>query len=151
MADQPVFLVDYNPVWPERFAEQQRVLLRLLRAWLAVPPEHVGSTAVPGLSAKPVVDILAPVVSFAAAQEAVPVLEADGWLFWPDDPNRAYRLWFLRPRPEARTHHLHVMQHDHPECRNELLFRDTLRSDPALRNAYAALKQDLAARFPTDR
>ena len=81
----------------------------------------------PGLRAKPIVDIVAPVRSFAAARAAVPVLEQDGWLFWPDDPNRFYRLWFLRPTPAARTHHLQIMQHDHPELHNLLLFRDALR------------------------
>ena len=108
------------------------------------PPEHVGSTAIAGLRAKPIVDILAPVHSLAEAQDAVPVLERDGWLFWADDPNRSYRLWFLRPTPAARTHHLYLMQHDHPELRNVLLFRDALRNDPALRHEYAALKDRLA-------
>ena len=115
------------------------------------PPEHIGSTAVPGLRAKPIVDILAPVRSFTEARQAVAVLEQDGWLFWPDDPNRFYRLWFLRPTPEARSHHLQIMQHDHPELHKLLLFRDALRNDAALRQAYAALKDRLAARHHMDR
>ena len=119
--------------------------------WLAAPPEHVGSTAVPGLRAKPIVDIIAPVQSFIAAQEAVPVLERDGWLFWADDPNRSYRLWFLRPTPAARTHHLQIMQHDHPELHKLLLFRDALRNDPALRQEYVALKDRLAEQYHMDR
>src|SRR5262245_9013765 len=140
MADQHVILVDHDPAWHEQFLVQQRALSRLLRPWLAAPPAHVGSTAVPGLRAKPVIDIVAPVRSLEAAQNAVPVLESNGWLFWPDDPNRFYRLWFLRPRPQARTHHLYIMQDTHSELRNLLVFRDALRSDPALRRDYAALK-----------
>lgn len=151
MADQSVYLVDHDPAWHERFVAQRDVLSRLLRPWLAAPPEHVGSTAVPGLRAKPVVDIVAPVVSLIEAQAAVPALEADGWLFWADDPNRSYRLWFLRPTPAARTHHLYLMQYDHPELRGLLLFRDALRDDPALGRAYAALKERLAAQHRTDR
>jgi GrpB-like predicted nucleotidyltransferase (UPF0157 family) len=151
MADQIVHLVDHDPAWHERFVAQRDVLSRLLTPWLAAPPEHVGSTAVPGLRAKPVVDIVAPVVSLDAAQAAVPVLEADGWLFWADDPNRSYRLWFLRPTPAERTHHLYLMQHNHPELRGLLLFRDALRDDPALRRDYAALKQRLAEQHRTDR
>lgn len=151
MADQPVTLVDYDPSWPQRFREQQQELTRLLRPWLAGSPEHVGSTAVPGLRAKPVIDILAPVFSLAAAQDAVAVLAEHGWLFWAEDPNRFYRLWFLRPDPAARTHHLHIMQHDHPERRRVLLFRDALRNDPALRQAYAALKERVAEQHRTDR
>ena len=151
MADQPIALIDHDPSWHDRFLEQHAVLSHLLQPWLAAPPEHVGSTAVPGLRAKPIVDILAPVRSFAAAQQAIPVLERDGWLFWPDDPNRFYRLWFLRPTPATRTHHLQVMQHDHPELHKLLLFRDALRNDGALRRSYAALKDQLAARHKLDR
>lgn len=151
MPDELITLADHDPSWRDAFLDQQAALSRLLRPWLAAPPEHVGSTAVPGLRAKPIVDIAAPVRSLHAAQGAVPVLEQDGWLFWADDPNRSYRLWFLRPRPEARTHHLHIMQHDHPELRNELLFRDALRNDPALRAAYAALKERLAEQHRADR
>ncbi len=151
MADQAVYLVDYDPAWHDRFVVQRDALVRLLRPWLASAPEHVGSTAVPGLRAKPVMDIVAPVASLADAAAAVPVLEADGWLFWPDDPNRSYRLWFLRPKPAARTHHLYLMQHDHPELRRLRLFRDVLRGDAKLRDAYAALKERLAEQCPSDR
>jgi GrpB-like predicted nucleotidyltransferase (UPF0157 family) len=151
MADQPVTLVDHDPSWHDRFRAQQMVLSRLLQPWLAAPPEHVGSTAVPGLRAKAIVDILAPVRSLSEAQEAVPVLERHGWLFWPDDPNRFYRLWFLRPTPAARTHHLQIMQHDHPELHKLLQFRDALRANPALRQSYAALKGRLAEQHRLDR
>ena len=151
MSDEPVVLAEYDPAWPDRFLEQSRRLAVILQSWLAAPVEHVGSTAVPGLRAKPVVDILAPVASLAQAQSALAPLTADGWLFWPDDPNRDHRLWFLRPSPEARTHHLHVIEHHHPAAHAERAFRDALRRDPALREAYAALKDRLAARHRTDR
>ncbi len=151
MPDQAVYLVEHDPSWRTRFVTQRDALERLLQPWLASPPEHVGSTAVPGLRAKPVIDIAAPVISFDAAQSAVAVLEADGWLFWPDDPNRSYRLWFLRPAPAMRTHHLYLMQHDHPELQRVLRFRDLLRGDEALRKQYQALKQQLAQQYPDDR
>jgi GrpB-like predicted nucleotidyltransferase (UPF0157 family) len=151
MADQSVYLVDHDPAWREQFVVQRDALARLLKSWLAFPPEHVGSTAVPGLRAKPVIDIVVPVVSLEETQLAVPVLTADGWLFWPEDPNRDYRLWFLRPTPQERTHHLYLIQHDHPELRRLLLFRDALRDDADLRAAYAALKDQLTKRHPTDR
>ena len=151
MSDEAVILVDYDPAWRHRFLEQAAALTTILQPWLAAPVEHVGSTAVPGLRAKPVVDILAPVVSLAHAQAAIAVLTADGWLFWPDDPNRDYRMWFLRPKPQARTHHLHVIQQDHPAARAELAFRDVLRKDLGVRQAYAALKDRLAVQHRTDR
>ena len=123
----------------------------MLRPWLAGPVEHVGSTAVPGLRAKPVIDMLAPVTSLAGAQAAVPVLAGAGWLFWPDDPCRHYRLWFLRPRPEARTHHLHLIEDRHPHAVALLVFRDALRADAGLCREYAGLKDRLARRHPGNR
>jgi GrpB-like predicted nucleotidyltransferase (UPF0157 family) len=151
MADQAVEVVDYDPGWPERFAEQRGSVEDLLRPWLARPVEHIGSTSVPGLRAKPVVDMLAPVVSLDGAQDAVPVLDGAGWLFWPEDPCRPYRLWFLRPRPEARTHHLHVIEEGHPQAVALLAFRDALRGDAGLRGEYADLKDWLARRHPGNR
>jgi GrpB-like predicted nucleotidyltransferase (UPF0157 family) len=151
MADQSVYLVDHDPAWREQFVVQRDALSRLLKSWIALPPEHVGSTAVPGLRAKPVIDVVVPVVSLQEAEMAVPVLTAGGWLFWPEDPNRDYRLWFLRPTPQERTHHLYLIQHDHPELRRLLLFRDALRDDAELRAAYARLKEKLAERYSTNR
>jgi GrpB-like predicted nucleotidyltransferase (UPF0157 family) len=88
VADQQVAVAGYDPGWADRFAEQRPLVAELLGPWLAGPVEHIGSTAVPGLRAKPVIDMLAPVSSLVSAQAAVPVLAAAGWLFWPDDPCR---------------------------------------------------------------
>lgn len=151
MTDQPIALASPDPAWQARFHEQAARLGRILAPWLCAPVEHVGSTAIPGLIAKPIVDLLAPVRDLDAARASVPVLEADGWLFWPDDPNRDHRLWFLRPDPAARTHHLQVMRRDHPAAVAVLAFRDALRADPALRDAYAALKEELARTHRDDR
>jgi GrpB-like predicted nucleotidyltransferase (UPF0157 family) len=144
MSDQLVEIVEYDAGWPDRFAQQCRPVTKALAPWLAGSLEHIGSTSVPGLSAKPVIDILAPVRSLVAAQDAVSALERDGWLFWPEDPCRHYRLWFLRPRPAARTHHLHVIEFDHPQAQALLAFRDALRADRDLCRDYAELKQCLA-------
>jgi GrpB-like predicted nucleotidyltransferase (UPF0157 family) len=144
MPDQLVEIVEYDSAWPDRFADRQRRVTAVLGPWLARPVEHIGSTSVPGLPAKPVVDMLAPVRSLEAAQDCVGALEADGWLFWAEDPCRHYRLWFLRPRPEARTHHLHVIEADHPHAQALLAFRDVLRANPDLCRDYARLKRRLA-------
>jgi len=144
MADEPVHVCDYDPAWPVRFADQRDRVSTVLAPWLAAPVEHIGSTSVPGLPAKPIIDILAPVDSLAGAQDAVPPLQDDGWVFWPEDPCRYYRLWFLRPQPEARTHHLHVIEHGHPQARALRAFRDALRADPGLCTRYADLKTRLA-------
>jgi GrpB-like predicted nucleotidyltransferase (UPF0157 family) len=151
MADQRVELADYDPGWPGRFAEQRLLVEELLGPWLAGPVEHIGSTAVPGLAAKPVIDMLAPVSSLPGAQAALPVLADAGWLHWPDDPARHYRMWFLRPRPEARTHHLQLIEDGHLHAAALLVFRDALRADTGLRREYAALKEQLATRHPGQR
>ena len=151
MVDQSIELIDYDPTWPARFVEQKTRLAMILNPWLAGEIEHIGSTSVPGLRSKPIIDILAPVQSLAASRAAMPFLEEDGWLYWPDDPNQDYRLWFLRPNPTARTHHLQIIQHDHPGFRALIVFRDVLRRDVKAREAYSALKADLANEQQSDR
>jgi GrpB-like predicted nucleotidyltransferase (UPF0157 family) len=151
MADQRVLVLDYDPEWPARFAEQRPLVEELLRPLLAGPVEHIGSTAVTGLRAKPVIDMLAPVSSLIDVQAAVPVLADAGWLFWPDDPCRHYRLWFLRPAPEARTHHLHVIEGRQAHAVALVAFRDLLHADEGLRREYADLKDRLAQQHPGNR
>lgn len=151
MADQPVAILGYDPEWPGRFAEQRPLVEELLEPWLAGPVEHIGSTAVPGLRAKPVIDMLAPVVSLVSAQAAVPVLAGAGWLSWPEDPCRHYRLWFLRPSPEARTHHLQVIEDGHLHAVALVAFRELLRADSRLRREYADLKDQLARQHSGNR
>jgi GrpB-like predicted nucleotidyltransferase (UPF0157 family) len=150
MSDMAVYLVEHDPQWTVRFAEQRDRLAGLLAPWLAGGIEHVGSTAVPGLRAKPIVDMLAPVSSLADRDAIVAALTADGWLYWPDDPTPA-RLWLLRPDPADRTHHLQVLAAGDDRITRLLTFRDALRSDAALAREYAALKDRLAAANPTDR
>jgi GrpB-like predicted nucleotidyltransferase (UPF0157 family) len=151
MVDQTMELAAYDPSWHANFVEQQALTTIILKPWLAGEIEHVGSTSVPGLRSKPIVDILAPVQSLGASRAAIPILEAAGWLFWPDDPNQDYRLWFLRPNPAARTHHLQIIQHDHPSVRALIVFRDVLRRDSKTRAAYSALKAELASKYQSDR
>jgi GrpB-like predicted nucleotidyltransferase (UPF0157 family) len=146
-----VEIADYDHGWPARFADQQPAVAKLLQPWLAGPVEHIGSTAVPGLRAKPVIDMLAPVVSLAEARDAVPLLAADGWLFWPEDPASSYRLWFLRPEPAARTHHLQVLEHADQHTAALLGFRDALRADSGLRREYAELKARLSGQHRDNR
>ena len=148
LADQPVEIVDYDPKWVESFAVQRAKLTALLSPWLVGAIEHIGSTAVPGLRAKPVVDVLAPVGSLVDVRRALPLLERDGWLHWAQDPNSGFRMWFLRPHPETRTHHLHVIE-DQGRISSLLAFRGALRNDAQLRRAYEVLKIRLAQEHRT--
>jgi GrpB-like predicted nucleotidyltransferase (UPF0157 family) len=143
--------MDHDPAWLARFAEEAARVSTVMARWLAEPVEHIGSTSVPGLAAKPVVDMLAAVESLTDGSAIVDALETAGWLFWPDDPGRDYRLWFLRPRPDARTHHLQVLQRGDAHAVALLAFRDALRADERLRSAYAQLKHQLAKQHPSNR
>jgi GrpB-like predicted nucleotidyltransferase (UPF0157 family) len=150
-ADQSIELTAYDPAWQERFIEQQARLTAILEPWLAGEIEHIGSTSVSGLRSKPIVDLLAPVRLLEGAHNAISILEINGWLFWAADPNRHYRLWFLRPNPAARTHHLQIIQHDDPNILKLIAFRDALRRDSKARDAYSSLKEDLANKHRNDR
>ena len=146
-----VQIADYNPTWQQAFAHQRDRLTIALQGWLGGPIEHVGSTAVPGLAAKLIIDIVAPVMSLVEAHRAIPALAQAGWLFWPSDPNNSWRLWFLRPRPETRTHHLYLIEHDDPHLGELIVFRDQLRAHAGLREQYARLKHLLAEEHRHDR
>jgi GrpB-like predicted nucleotidyltransferase (UPF0157 family)/GNAT superfamily N-acetyltransferase len=151
VGDAPARIVEYDTAWPGRFDAQRDQLEVSLRPWLCGSIQHVGSTAVPNLAAKPIIDIAAPVRSLVEAHRAIPVLERAGWLYWPSDPNGSWRLWFLHPRPEARTHHLYLIQHDDQHLRELTVFRDRLYTDEPARMQYAELKQLLAQEYRTDR
>ena len=152
MVQQPeaaIYLVDYDPSWPARFEAERAQLATALAAWLAGPIEHIGSTAVPGLCAKPVIDIMAPVHSLEASRPALPAAQALGYLYFPHRP--AVMHWFCKPSPTLRTHHLHLVPAGSALWRDRVVFRDCLRRQPSTAAAYAALKRELAARHRDDR
>ena len=111
----------------------------------------MGSTAVPGLVAKPIIDIIVLVDSLEAARPSIPALEALGFIHRADySDTTKILLMKRRAEDQSRSHHLHVHEHE-AEVRRHLVFRDCLRADNALRDAYADLKLDLADRFRDDR
>lgn len=144
-----VELVPYDPAWPAAYL----AIRDTIAAAFHRPPvliEHIGSTAVPGLPAKPIIDIIVLVGAMPEAEAALPRLREAGFDYRPES-SEARRL-FLRKVDETgqRTHHLHI--HDMPgEVQRHLLFRDCLRQDPETLAAYLATKEDLAARFHDDR
>jgi GrpB-like predicted nucleotidyltransferase (UPF0157 family) len=140
--DGPVTLAVYDPGWPDRYAS----LARGIRAALgdaAVRVEHVGSTAVPGLVAKPIVDIVLAVADSADEAAYVPSLEPEGYALRIREPSW-YEHRMLKGGDEDVN--LHVFSAGCPEIDRMLLFRDRLRADPAERDRYAAVKRELAAR-----
>ena len=144
-----VNVVPYDPAWPSKFLEEQAVLQVALAPWLAGEIEHVGSTAVPGLAAKPVIDIMAPVLSLAESRAAIEAVKGVGYKYYPYKPTEMH--WFCKPSPAHRTHHLHVVPVAKELWHQRLAFRDALRSSPALAQAYAVLKLRLAEQYRSNR
>jgi GrpB-like predicted nucleotidyltransferase (UPF0157 family) len=149
MPDAPVHVVAYDPAWPSMFESERDVLASVLRNWIVGSIEHVGSTAVPGLSAKPVIDIMVGVASLDASRPALPVLRELGYQYAEYKSDVMH--WFCKPSFEVRTHHLHLVPQDGPLWRERLKFRDLLRSDVLVAAEYDALKRDLAMRHRFDR
>jgi GrpB-like predicted nucleotidyltransferase (UPF0157 family) len=151
---EEIRVVDYDPAWPGQFAEEAAFLRARLPESLLKRIEHFGSTAVPGLAAKPVVDILVEVRSLQEARAIiVPLLEADGYeYFWrPEFEGPPYYAWFIKRDPSGkRTHHIHMVERD-SSLWDRLYFRDYLRAFPEEAERYAALKRALAGQFPQDR
>jgi len=153
---EDIAVVPYDAGWPESFRRERDHLRAILPADLLGRIEHFGSTAVPGLAAKPVIDMLIEVTDLAATRERiVPILEAEGYDYfwrpsWGDDVP-PYYAWFIRRAADGhRTHHLHMVE-AHFEHWRRLLFRDYLIAHPEAAAAYGALKHRLAAEHPNDR
>jgi GrpB-like predicted nucleotidyltransferase (UPF0157 family) len=146
---EPIRLVPYDPTWPSRFTEEAKALKAALGPWLAGPVEHVGSTAVPGLAAKPVIDIMAAVRDLPSSLEARRALVPLEYRYYPHRPDVMH--WFCKPSPRRRTHHLHLVPYRSRLWFDRLAFRDALRERPSVAAAYAALKASLAERHEFDR
>lgn len=149
-----VRVAPYQPEWKRLFEDEAR----LLRAALgpSVPIEHVGSTAVEGMPAKPLIDLMAGVDDLHTAHQLAPVLEQVGYrLGEVADPGRplgpAPYLLFVKGPESRRTHHLRLSERFAPDWTDQLLFRDYLRTHHSAAREYAELKQALAARYPHDR
>ena len=147
--EEEVRLVAYDPSWPAKFEAERADLLDCIGAWAVGGIHHVGSTSVPGLPAKPVIDILVGVESLAGSRACIERVAPLGYQYWPYRSDVMH--WFCKPDPSRRTHHLHLIPAGSPRYQDEIAFRDALRGDPALAGRYAALKRDLAARFREDR
>ena len=149
-------IVTYDETWPALFDEEaarlQAALGTVENGGLITRTEHFGSTSVPRLAAKPVIDILLGVSDLQVARNAAPILDTLGYAYWADNPRDHLHLFFVRGLPPAprRTHHLHVAEPGSPFW-ERLYFRDYLRAHPETRDEYAALKYQLSKKFTHDR
>ena len=143
-------VVPYDPRWPELFERERAVLSAVLPAGARI--EHVGSTAVPGLAAKPIIDIMVGVSDLAEVETRIHAIESLGYTYVPKyEAELPERRYFRRPSAHPRTHHLHCVREGGDFWARHLAFRDRLRADAALAERYGSLKRDLADRFRADR
>ncbi|NGX26212.1 MAG: hypothetical protein K940chlam6_00127 [Chlamydiae bacterium] len=135
-------VVSYNPQWPELFASEAELIKRALGN-NCITIHHIGSTSVPGLSAKPIIDILPVVRDIQTVDQATRAMESLGYEV-KGEYGIAFRRYFQKSK-NVRTHNVHVYQEDDPEISRYLKFRDWMRSHPEDAETYAKLKQELSA------
>ena len=144
-----VRLVPYRAEWKGLFEEEAARLRSVLGARV-LRLEHVGSTAVEGMEAKPLIDMMAAVESLEEARSFAPALEELGYEHRDDGGVRG-RIFFAKALRSRRTHHLSLTEPTSEHWRRSLLFRDHLRAHPEAAEGYRELKRELARRYPEDR
>ena len=141
MTREAIAVLPYDPQWPRVFDRERLLLERVLEPWLDHGVHHIGSTAVPGLAAKPVIDMIAGVRDLEAARSACDGLATIGYELAPHRPDVAHH--FAKP-----GFGLHLTEVGSTLWRERLGFRDTLRANPELAAEYEALKLRLARESP---
>ena len=144
-----VVVVEYDPSWGARYERERASIVEALGDVMdgVAAIEHVGSTAVPGLAAKPIIDIIVGVRELAAGERCVQPLEGIGYM-GSRSRSPETRMSFYRGHPD--THHLHIVEHGGEEWQRLIVFRDFLRERPAVAREYDALKKELALQHRTD-
>ena len=155
LARERVDIVPYDPAWPAVYEQEEFFLRAHLPADLVLRIAHIGSTAVPGSSAKPIIDVQVEVKDLGRVRsEVVPVLTAHAYecIWRPSIGERVpYYAWFIkRGEGGSRSHHIHMDEPDDASS-DRISYRDLLRADPEELKRYEALKRTLAHRYPNDR
>jgi GrpB-like predicted nucleotidyltransferase (UPF0157 family) len=141
-----------DAAWQQQGDELREALEAALKPWLVGSVEHVGSTAVPGLAAKPIIDVQAAIIDLRHAPSIARVLAPAGWNYVrPSLDRRPWRRFLVQVHAGRRAAHLHLMTPGTARWDQQLAFRDALLADPELAHAYAMLKHDLSRRHPEDR
>ena len=156
---EEIIIEPYNPVWPQLFQDEKEYLISLFPINLIIRIEHFGSTSVPSLSAKPIIDMQIEVTSLEETRKKViPILESQGYDYfwrptWGDDVPPFYAWCIKRDTNGLRTHHIHIIEDDiaFAEHWDVLLFRDYLIEHPEIAKEYGDIKSSLSNRFHNDR
>jgi GrpB-like predicted nucleotidyltransferase (UPF0157 family) len=143
-----VEVLPYHTEWPVQFENEAQVLKRIFGDQF-VTIHHFGSTSIPGICAKPIIDILITVREISCADRLAHELIKLGYAA-VGEYGIPGRRFFYKGSEDNRTHHLHVYQHDNPNILRHIAFRDYLRTHPLPARQYSHLKQELARAFPED-
>jgi GrpB-like predicted nucleotidyltransferase (UPF0157 family) len=151
-AEDSIIIQPYNPAWP-KLAEAEIAAIKTMSDVPYVAIEHIGSTAVPMLASKPIIDIFITVTSIKDAVRWVAPLELLGYLYWSENPDKSHLRFFkgMPPYGEKRTHHVHIVEANNDTFEHRILFRDILRSENQVRQDYEALKFKLSQEHVLDR
>jgi GrpB-like predicted nucleotidyltransferase (UPF0157 family) len=151
IAPDGILIEEYNVNWPKlALAEMNAIRRSIQLPYVAI--EHLGSTSVIGLSAKATIDIFLAIDDIQTADQWIKPLEALGYDYWADNPNKKHLRYFkgMPPFGVGRTHHLHIMPFS-DKFKRRVAFRDALQQDDAIRQQYQTLKHQLAQQHPGDR
>lgn len=152
LSGRPVVIVDYDPEWPRRFRRECEVIFRTCGRGAFLRIEHVGSTAVPGLAAKPIVDMMPGVLSLANVPALVAPLASIGYEYVPEyEAELPERRYFRKDVDGERAFQLHVVEVGSAFWKRHLLFRDYLRAHDETAAEYERLKRRLADEYGADR
>ncbi len=149
----PIEIVEYDSTWPEKFALEKRAIIHTLGFIPGLKVEHFGSTSVPGLAAKPILDIIVGVSHKKDWPKLIKPLEMAGYVYWEENP-KTDEMFFVKGMPpfgKKRTHHVHIYELYEERWNRELSFRDYLIAHPNEAKNYESIKKNLATRFQYDR
>lgn len=148
----PIKVVPYDTGWPAAFEQQRSRVEAALAPWLVGPIEHIGSTSIPGMAAKPIIDMLARVPDCQRTAGIVEAMASVGWTHAPEPGDEPARKWsFCFPDIGWRTHHLHIFESDPGNWQSLITFRDHMRTHPDDAAEYERLKTLLAGADAHDR
>ncbi len=150
LAHDQVKISPYNADWPVQFDLEKPAIIKCVQDFQYRDVQHIGSTSIPGLCAKPIIDIAAAIPSFDHVETIKLNLAKLGYAHIPGR-GTAFREFFAKGPEDCRTHYLHLTLCPSDEWNRLLRFRYRLHTSDSLRDEYAALKQQLAREFPTDR
>jgi GrpB-like predicted nucleotidyltransferase (UPF0157 family) len=153
-AGKPITIAPYDPEWPHLFENERDLIYTTCGRDAFTTIEHVGSTAVPGLGAKPIIDMMPGLESLATAPPVIAALQSIGFVYVPEfeqsnqfDEGMPFRRYLRKDIAGERAFHMHMVEDGSDFWERHLLFRDYLRAHPEERDAYEHLKRALAEEF----